>query len=85
MGEKTTRKEFNVDANSMVDKIKELIREGNIRRVIVKDRHGKTLIDIPLTVGVAGAVVAPQLAALGALAALLSQVTLVVELEEKQS
>ena len=85
MGEKTTRKEFNVDANSMVDTIKELIREGNIRRVIVKDRHGKTLIDIPLTVGVAGAVVAPQLAALGALAALLSQVTLVVELEEKQS
>lgn len=85
MVEKTTRKEFTVDADSMVDKIKELVREGSIRRLIVKDRRGRTLVDIPLTVGVAGAVVAPQLAALGALAALLSQVTLVVELEEKQT
>ena len=85
MVEKTTRKEFTVDADSMVDKIKELVREGSIRRLIVQDRRGRTLVDIPLTVGVAGAVVAPQLAALGALAALLSQVTLVVELEEKQT
>jgi len=79
MAENRSRKEFHVKGENLAERIKELIREGNIRRVIVKGRDGKTLIDLPLTVGVVGALVAPQLAALGAVAALISQVTLVVE------
>jgi hypothetical protein len=79
MAGKGSRKEFTVEAENLAEKIKELVRQGNIRRVIVKGRDGKTLIDLPLTVGVVGALVAPQLAALGAVAALISRVTLVVE------
>jgi len=63
----------------IVSKIKELVHEGNIRRILLKNEEGKTLIDIPLTVGVVGVLVAPQLAALGAIAALLTRATIVVE------
>ena len=74
---------FQIDGERLVAKVKELVREGNIRRVIVKDKEGKTLIDIPLTAGVVGALIAPQLAALGAVAALVSQATLIVEVLER--
>ncbi|HDQ71171.1 MAG TPA: DUF4342 domain-containing protein [Chloroflexi bacterium] len=77
--EQTRTEEFNVSGDMLVAKIKELVHEGNIRRVIIKNEDGRTLIDIPLTVGVVGALVAPQLAALGAIAALVSRGTLVVE------
>jgi hypothetical protein len=59
--------------------VKELVHEGNVRRIIIKDADGKTLIEIPLTVGVVGALVAPVAAAVGAIAALAADYSLVVE------
>ena len=80
--ERVRTEEFQVKGEEIVAKIKELIREGNIRRVIIKNEDGRTLIDIPLTIGVVGVLVAPQLAALGAIAALLTHGTIVVEKAE---
>lgn len=77
--EKVRVEEFEVNGERVVAKIKELVHEGNIRRVVIKNEEGKTLIDIPLTVSVLGVLVAPQLAALGAIAALLTKATIVVE------
>jgi hypothetical protein len=77
--EKVRVEEFEVSGERVVAKIKELIHEGNIRRVVIKNEEGRTLIDIPLTVSVLGVMVAPQLAALGAIAALLTKATIVVE------
>ena len=62
--------EFKVKGEELLAKIKELIHEGNVNRIIIKDENGKTYIEIPVTVGVIGAVIAPVLAAVGALAAL---------------
>ncbi len=80
--EKVRTEEFQVRGEEIVSKIKELLHEGNIRRVIIKNEDGKTMIDIPLTIGVVGALVAPQLAAIGAIAALLAHGTIVVEKSE---
>jgi len=80
--EKVRTEEFQVRGEEIVSKIKELLHEGNIRRVIIKNEDGKTLIDMPLTIGVVGALVAPQLAAIGAIAALLAHGTIVVEKAE---
>ena len=77
--EKFRTEEFRVDGEELLTKIKNLINEGNIRRVIIKDKEGKTLFEIPLTFGVVGALIAPQLAAIGAIAALLTEATVVVE------
>ena len=77
--EKVRTEEFQVKGEEIVAKIKELLHEGTIRRVIIKNESGRTLIDIPLTIGVVGVLVAPQLAAIGAIAALLSHGTIVVE------
>jgi hypothetical protein len=74
--------EFRVNGEELLTKIKELIHEGNIRRIIIKDRDGKTLIEFPLTFGVVGAVLAPTLAAVGAVAALIGEATVVVEKAE---
>jgi hypothetical protein len=63
----------------LVAKVKELVHEGNIRRIIIKNEEGKTLIEIPLTLGVVGAVLLPVLAAVGAIAALVADCTIVVE------
>ncbi|MBV6393301.1 MAG: hypothetical protein KPEEDBHJ_02541 [Anaerolineales bacterium] len=82
MTETPRTEEFFVDGEKIVSKIKELLREGNIRRVIIKDRDGKTLMEIPVTFGVVGVLIAPQLAALGAIAALLTEATVVVEKTE---
>jgi hypothetical protein len=80
MGEEDAwTEEFAVSADELVAKVKELVREGDIRRIILKNEDGITLIDIPLTLGVVGALLAPQLAALGAIAALISHGTIVVE------
>ncbi|MEE8356557.1 MAG: DUF4342 domain-containing protein [Anaerolineales bacterium] len=81
--EQVRREEFKVSGEALVDKIKELVHEGNIRRIIIKDKSDHTLVDIPLTFGVLGALVAPQLAAIGAIAALVSNATIVVEIEDK--
>jgi Domain of unknown function (DUF4342) len=75
--------EFRVKGEEVLAKIKELIHEGNIRRIIIKDRDGKTMIEFPLTFGVVGAVLAPTLAAVGAVAALLGEATIVVEKTDK--
>ena len=80
--EKVRREEFNVNGEALVDRIKELVHEGNIRRIIIKDKEDRILIDIPLTFGVLGVLVAPQLAAIGAIAALVHNATIVVEIVE---
>lgn len=76
---KTRFEEFRVNGGEILNKVKEIIHEGNVRRIILKDEHGKTFMEIPLTVGVVGAIVAPILAAVGAVAALASNLTIVVE------
>ena len=77
--EKFRTEEFRVDGEELLRKVKNLINEGNIRRVIIKDKEGKVIFEIPLTFGVVGALIAPQLAAIGAIAALLGEATVVVE------
>jgi CBS domain-containing protein len=79
MEEKDRKEEFRVNGEELIAKIKELVHEGNIRHLAIVNEDGKTLIDVPLTVGVVGALVAPQLAALGAIAALVGHCTVVVE------
>jgi hypothetical protein len=77
--EKFRTEEFRVDGEELIAKIKSLIKEGNIRRVIIKDKEGRIVFEIPLTLGVVGALIAPQLAAIGAIAALITEATVVVE------
>lgn len=81
--EKFTTEEFRIQGEELVARIKELIHEGNIRRIIVKNEAGHTLIEIPLTVGVVGGVLSaaffPVLAALGAIGAVVVHLTLVIE------
>jgi len=77
-----TNQEYTVNGNDVVDRVKQLFHEGNVTRVIVKDEAGKTLLEIPATVGVVGAVVAPWLAALGVIAALVTNCRIVVERRE---
>ncbi len=79
---KFTREEFNVSANNLVDRVKELLHEGNVTRIIVKDDAGKVLLEIPATIGVIGTVLAPWLAALGVIAALVTNCKIVVERRE---
>jgi len=76
---KTKFEEFRVTGGEILNKFKEIVHEGNVRRIILKDEQGKTFLEIPLTVGVVGAIVAPQLAAVGAIAALVSNLTIIVE------
>ena len=80
--EKVRTEEFRVDGEELLTKIKNLLKEGNIRRVIIKDKEGKVVFEIPLTFGVVGVLIAPQLAASGAIAALLTEATVVVEKSE---
>jgi hypothetical protein len=74
--------EFRVEGEKLIAKVKELLHEGNIRRLIIKDKEGKTVMEIPMTLGVVGALIAPQLAAIGAIAALITEATIVVEKSE---
>ena len=80
--EKVRTEEFRVNGEDLLARIKKLLKEGNIRRVIIKDKDGKVVFEIPLTFGVVGALIAPQLAAIGAIAALLTEATVVVEKAE---
>ncbi|WP_324650137.1 DUF4342 domain-containing protein [Georgenia sp. H159] len=83
----TWYEEFKVSGDELVTKVRELIREGNVRRVFIKNEKGETLLEIPLTAGVAvtaiTAAVAPVLVAVGAVAALLTRATIGVEREER--
>jgi Domain of unknown function (DUF4342) len=73
--------EFTISGDEVVAKVKELINEGNVRRVIIKNEDGRTMIEVPLTIGVIGAALMPVLAAIGAAAALATRCTIVVERE----
>jgi Domain of unknown function (DUF4342) len=75
----TQTEEHQVPGANLVAKAKELLHEGNVRRLIVKNEQGQIVMEFPLTAGVLGAVLAPALAALGAIAALAAHYTLVVE------
>jgi len=79
---KITHEEFSVSGNNLVDRVTELLHEGNVTRIIVKNEQGKQLLEIPATVGVLGVVVAPWLAALGVIAALVANCRIVVERRE---
>ncbi len=79
MTERTVIEELQVTGETLLATIKELVHEGNIRRITIKNDKGETLIEIPLTVGVVGVVFLPVWAAVGALAALAANLTIVVE------
>ncbi len=76
---KSQREQFKVYGHEVLKKITELIKEGNVRRIIIKNEKGKVMLEIPVTLAVVGTVFAPILAAVGALAALTSKCTIVVE------
>lgn len=73
--------EVQFSGDTLLAKIKEIIHAGNIRRIIIKNEEGRVLVDIPLTLGVVGTLLAPQLAAIGAIAALVMRGTIVIEKE----
>lgn len=79
MATEFSTEEIRIRGEELLAKVKELVREGNVRRLIIKDGEGTTLIEVPLTVGVIGAVLVPVWAAIGAVAALATDCTIVVE------
>lgn len=70
---------FRVKGEDLLKKLNAVIKEGNVRRIVIKDKEGRSLINIPLTIGVVGVVLAPALAAVGTIAALVSECTILVE------
>ena len=81
--EKVTTEEFKVSGEAIVSKVKEIIREGNIRRITIKNEEQKTLLEIPLTLGVVGGLLLPTLAAIGAIGALIANLSITVERVER--
>lgn len=79
MPEEKSTEEFKVDGHQVVEKVKEIIREGNAHQIIIKNEEGEVLISIPVTVGAVGVLLVPVAAALGALAAVVTKCTIVVE------
>jgi hypothetical protein len=79
---KASTEEFSVNSEDLVKKVKDLVHEGNVTKIIVRDEQGKLLLELPVTAGLIGAVLAPWLAALGAIAALVTRCTISVEREE---
>jgi hypothetical protein len=79
---KVTTEEYTVSSNNLIERVKELLHEGNVTRIIVKNEKGDVLLEIPATVGVIGVVLVPWLAALGAIAALATNCKIVVEKRE---
>lgn len=78
----TTKESFKVNGEFLLNKVKELIREGNVRKIIIHNSSGKELMSFPLTIGFVGTLLAPVLAAIGALAALVEECTITVERED---
>ncbi len=76
-----TKESFKISSENLLKKVKELIEEGNINRISIHDKSGKEIITFPVTIGVVGVVLAPVLAAVGALAALIGECTVTVERE----
>ena len=81
--EKIHTEEHKVSGERLLSRVKELVHQGNIRRITIKNEQGHTLMEVPLTVGVVGAVLLPIWVAIGALAALAANYTLVVEKVDK--
>jgi hypothetical protein len=79
---KVTSEQFSVSSDDLIERVKELLHEGNVTRIIVKNEKGEVLLEIPATVGVIGVVLVPWLAALGAIAALATNCKIVVERRE---
>jgi len=77
--EKSNHEYFRVSGDELMTKIREIVREGNATRVIIKDEHDRTVMEFPLTVGAVGVVLAPVFAAVGTIAALANHYTIVVE------
>ncbi|MCK4504076.1 MAG: DUF4342 domain-containing protein [Candidatus Aegiribacteria sp.] len=79
----TTTKEFNICGKDIVAKLKELVHQGNVRHIIIKNKDGKTLIEVPLTLGAVGVALLPIWAAIGAITALVAECTILVKIVEK--
>ena len=77
--------EFKVEGEDLLKKVKKLIHEGNVRQISIRNKDGKVIVELPLTVGVVGAVLAPPLAAVGAIAALVTECTIIVLREDKKN
>ena len=80
--QKPHTEEFSITGGQVVEVLKKLLHEGNVRRIVLKDESGKTLLEIPITIGVVGAVLLPVWAAIGAAAALVAKMTIVIERTE---
>jgi predicted regulator of amino acid metabolism with ACT domain len=89
MADRVRTEEFRVDGDQVIAKVKELVNEGNVRRIILRTEDGKDLIEVPLTIGVGvvgvGVLVAPVLAAIGAIAAIVARLSIVVERVEDKT
>jgi len=79
MPDKRRTEEFRVTGDEVLAKVKELVHEGNVRHIVLKNEEGHTLIEVPLTVGAVGAILLPVWAAIGTIAALVARCTIVVE------
>jgi phage-related minor tail protein len=82
--DKSFEEDMKVTGAQLKEKVKELVKEGNVRRITIKDKDGNVILSIPVTIGVIGAVLAPILAAVGAVAALVADCTISVERAEKK-
>ncbi len=78
------REEFRVPGDQLVSKLKELIRQGNVRHIVIKNDEGRTLIEVPLSLGVVGAVLLPVWAAIGAIAAVVTNCSIEIEREDEE-
>lgn len=79
MDDQPRTQEFTLSGDEVVAKVKQLVNEGNIRRLIIKNEEGRTMLEVPLTIGVIGAALLPVFAAIGAAAAIATRCTIVVE------
>ena len=75
----TRTEEFKISGDELLARVREIVHEGNVRRIIIKNEDGNTLVEIPLTIGVIGAALVPVWAAIGAMAALATRCTIIVE------
>lgn len=80
--EKVETETIEVKGEDLISKVKDIVREGNVRRILIKNEDGEKIVELPLSVGVVGALLAPSLAAVGAIAALVTKCTIEVERED---
>jgi hypothetical protein len=83
--ETTQKEEFQVTGDMLMTKIRELVHEGNVRRIFIKNEAGHTIAEFPMTAGVVGVLLLPMWAAIGAIAALAADLTIVVERRDQGS